>query len=366
MLAARARQFPEFKARFEESGVRSSADSGFLTAAQIEMMIFKKNKTRLLKQMSELDYRQYRIRRNELEIERLFEFRAIDFASRRTLADLRVWNEKEKIFNELVGREKKLVDEKLKPVDDLEDFYKGQLLSAQSFGELESRQELLKEEIFYLTDGKTSFDFKAVRIKTPDAVLEKNLPQLKERALAAHPMIQAFEEEAKKQAMKIGLARREYLPEVSAFSNYGHDPRFSGNENQFFAGVRVNWDVWDFGAKNHEIKKEKSLLQESEIKLVNAKRKQSLKINGAVRVYRSSRVILKAYRARLEFQKDMMKRQGRRFREGRISRKEYLSARLYFLDGLLKFQEAREKALTSKAALLFRLGLKDFEEGTAS
>lgn len=359
------RRFPQVRTSFEESFVQGGLDSGFLSSVRVEIPLFQKGKPSLLWKEARLERKAYEEVRRKLQVERALEFRLAYHEAQGIRTRLARLLEKGEILEKLTRRERGLVLEKIKPIGELDQFFEERLSVEEKRLFAKARIEALLAKMAYLTGlEEKTLVIPEERGGLPPKLSEEAFERLKEEALRNHPDLVRLELEIARQAALLSLKRREWLPEVSAFSAYTQDPRFSGNEDQLFAGVRVTWDVWDFGALHYEAKKEAALLAELEAKSGNRKALLALKIEETFRSYEAAYAAWETRASYLDFQKAVLlgkKKEG--LRSGVLSAKEFLLARLRFLDQEISLSEAREEALKKEAELFFALGLAQAKAG---
>lgn len=361
-LASRSRRLPQIRTSFQESFVQSSSDSGFLSTARVEIPLFQKAKPYYSWKMARLEREVYGTTRVKNQIERILRFRMAYYDAKSYREKLPKLLVERDLLHELIQRQSGMVIDKVKPLDQMEEVYRRWVLLDGTVQNTEAKLAVLMQEIAYLTDFNQNLSLDG-RIPDPSHPLsEEEFEKQKKETLAHHPDIVMIQAEIEKQNAKLGLTKADWLPEISALSTYSRDPRFAGNENQLFGGVEVRWDIWDFGANHHEIKKEKSLLEELKEKSENQKQQIALKMEEAFRYYQAAYSVWKGTQGYLEFQEELLKSSERQYREGEVSWKDLAISRIHYLDQAVAFEDARADALKKEAQLSFALGLIDFNQ----
>lgn len=356
--AAEREVLPGVKVFMEQSRVQSDLDSGFLTNARIEIPIFNKTKDYLAAKTAILEEQIYGAQRRKAQCERLFEMRS-DYAELQFLfKTLPFLLEKQEIINGIVEGETRLNVEKIKPLDDLGQFYQEKILLDQTLDMTKARLEVLKSKMTYASGiNNQTLDFAgSIQDSLPNEP-ENDRTHWVNVAISNNAEILTLALEARKQAVQVSLAKREYLPEISAFSTYARDPRFVRNENQVFAGVQVRLDLWSFGSNWEKVKEQKALLEEAEAKFENKKIVLAIQVEESFREYLAAYRAFKAYETYHEFQKKVMQSWDERYEEGEVSRRERLFARARFLNTEIAFESAKKEALQKEAGFYRAVGI---------
>ena len=258
-----------------------------------------------------------------------------------------------------------MVIDKVTSLDQMDDVYRRWASLDQVIQNTKAKLAVLEEEIAFLVNSGIQIT-QGDDLPDPSKPLsEKEFETHKEEALIHHPDISTLQMNIEKQSAKVGVAKADWLPEVSAVSMYSRDPRFAGNQDQVFSGVEVRWDIWDFGANRHEIRKENSLLREMRVKLENQKQEMALKMDEAFRFYQAAYSICKNALSYLEFQKELLKSMERQYHGGKISWNEFTLGQIRYLDQTIAFEEAHSDALTKEAQLNYLLGRSEFAQKEA-
>ena len=361
-LSSRAQMLPQIRTSFQEYFVQSSTDSGFLSNARVEVPLFQKAKPYYAWKIAKIERRSYKTTRIKNQIERIFRFRTANYEAQSCHKKLPKLLVERDLLSKLMERQSGMVIDKVKSLDQMDDVYRRWVLLDQTIQNTKAKLAVLDEEIAYLANSGSQISL-ASGIPDPSRPLSENeFETQKEEALIRHPDIATLQMEIEKQSAKLGLVKADRLPEISAVSIYGRDPRFVGNEDQIFGGIEVRWNIWDFGANRHEIRKENSLLREMQVKLENQKQKIALKMDEAFRFYQAAYSIWRNAQSYLEFQNERLKSSERQYHQGQISWNEFTLSQIHYLDQTVAFEEAKADALTKAAQLDFVFGLNDFSQ----
>lgn len=356
--AARRRAFPKIKAYLEESFVESDLDSGFLSTARIEVPLFNKTKDYLASKIEKLEEEGYGVQMQKSKSERIFEIRSVYYELQTILNSLPVLLEKREMMSGMIESEERLTRDKIKIMGDLDEIRRTLLLLNQTVAHTKSRLEVLKNKMTYLSGVHDEvLDFSELNHETVPQAPAEDMPYWIDWAVSKHPEITQLALEVEKQRIRLSMAKREWLPEVSAVSTYARDPRFAQNENQVFAGVQVKLDLWSFGANHANKNKEKAFLQELEARLENKKQLIANEVDEAFRLYGVTYSGWKAHESYFEFQKDVMESWAKRFHAGEISERERQFAWIRFLDARIELEKARREALEKEAGFYLTVGI---------
>lgn len=356
--AAKREALPAIKVFAEYAHVQSELDSGFLSNIRAEVPIFNKTRDYLGAKTATLDEQIYTSQRTKAQLERLFEIRS-NYAELQYLFNVMpLLLEKQEIMNQMVDSETRLNVEKIKPLDDLGQFYQEKIMFDQTLALAQARFETLKSRMTYASGtNNQTLDFTSLSQEILPNAPEEDMAHWVNTAVLSNPEILKLELEVKKHEIQVSLAKREYLPEVSAVSTYARDPRFVRNENQIFAGVQVRLDLWSFGANWERIKEQKALLEEIEATLENKKKELAIRVEESFRDYLAAYMAFKAYENHREFQKKAMQSWEQRFESGEVSRRERSFARARFLNVEIAFENAKKEALQKEAGFHSMVGI---------
>ncbi len=357
-FAARSRKFPEIKLSTDQSFGRSETTDGFLSGFMLEVPLFNKTKNFLSAQISKFEREGYQIHRRELTRKRISRFLRTYYEARRLAGELAMLDEKIKIFENLIGRESQLVQEKMKFPGELDSFYRERLKTKRAIAHAQVQIESLRALMIYMAGANSGETMNleplddATIIPVPDHQFER----WKQKSLENQPGLLAAKLRIKTQQAKAAMARRDWMPEISAFSSYSHDPRFLGNENQIFSGIRVKWNIWDFGAGRHEARKEAATLKKMDAQLKNQESRFKLRVEKVIAEYRAAYGLWEESKNYSQFQKTFSKKQEELFEAGKISLKQMMLSRIQWLNQQIVHQEAIEEVLKRQIELTQTLG----------
>jgi len=361
-LSSKAQMFPKIRSTFQEYYVQSNTDSGFLGNARIEVPLFQKAKPYYAWKMARIERRFFQTTRVKNQMERILRYRSASYEAQSCRKKLPKFLVEQDLLSKLMERKSGMVIDKVTSLDQMDDVYRRWASLDQVIQNTKAKLAILEEEIAFLANSGIQIT-QGDDLSDPSKPLsEKEFETQKEEALIHHPDISTLQMDIEKQSSKVGVAKADWLPEVSAVSMYSRDPRFAGNQDQVFSGVEVRWDIWGFGASRHEIRKENSRLREMRMKLENQKQEMALKMDEAFRFYQAAYSIWKNAQSYLEFQKELLKSMERQYHGGKISRNEFTLGQIRYLDQTIAFEEAYSDALTKEAQLNYVLGRSEFTQ----
>ncbi|MFA5160066.1 MAG: hypothetical protein WC484_06135, partial [Candidatus Omnitrophota bacterium] len=229
-LSSRAQMLPQIRTSFQEYFVQSSTDSGFLSNARVEVPLFQKAKPYYAWKIAKIERRSYKTTRIKNQIERIFRFRTANYEAQSCHKKLPKLLVERDLLSKLMERQSGMVIDKVKSLDQMDDVYRRWVLLDQTIQNTKAKLAVLDEEIAYLANSGSQISL-ASGIPDPSRPLSENeFETQKEEALIRHPDIATLQMEIEKQSAKLGLVKADRLPEISAVSIYGREPRFAGNE----------------------------------------------------------------------------------------------------------------------------------------
>ncbi|MCZ2077207.1 MAG: efflux RND transporter permease subunit [Bryobacterales bacterium] len=124
-------------------------------------------------------------------------------------------------------------------------------------------------------------------------------------ALAESPDVRAAEEAVEKARRGVTAAKADYIPELTAFVQhvYQNGVPFLARNNGIF-GLRMNWDLFDFGKRRSVIGEREALLAQAEENLRRQKNRVSVEVEKAVRKLERARQMLEVAREALHLRRE--------------------------------------------------------------
>ena len=146
-------------------------------------------------------------------------------------------------------------------------------------------------------------------------------------ALAQRPTIQVAKLQEQSVAIEVKLKKWEYIPELSAELRYS--TQFGSEfipQNMASVGILASWDIWDWGARSHEISAKKVELRQAQNRIREAEARVRVDVNQKVRSLRQSEARVPVARLAAEAAEEKLRVAQNQYEEQAILIEDLLQA----------------------------------------
>jgi outer membrane protein TolC len=234
-------------------------------------------------------------------------------------------------------------------------------LAKEQYQNLTTRHQLAdyKEQLNHLLGRNihTAFRVKAPPEPAPgDAELEAAI----ETAMAHRPELKSAQMKIQQAQNDIKIKKNEFYPDVSlSVGNLAlHDievlPR-----NVAAAGVLFQWDPFDWGKNNEEIRQREETWKQAQLAKEETESLIKIEVESKYRKLRESKSLLEVARKNLEASQEKMRITRNRFQQQAALLKDVLDAQAKLSDARFKYQQALLNSWSAYAEWTRALGLED-------
>jgi outer membrane protein TolC len=154
-----------------------------------------------------------------------------------------------------------------------------------------------KEQLNHLLgrDVRTEFAVSSADETALAVMRETDITQARERALANRPEIREARLRVEQAKLDKRIKKSEFLPDVSFTVNYATTFSYSNFVPRSLSavGVQVEWEVFDWGRKKHELAEREKSLSEANNSLADVESQIVMEVNTRFRQMQESRQLLK-------------------------------------------------------------------------
>ncbi len=254
-----------------------------------------------------------------------------------------------RFFREMDRLEKRYLQEKVKlKSESLE--IKAKLAQAeQQQVTLKNNLATQKEQLNDLMGRNILTEF--VVNPVPEATaLENDLEGARTRALKQRPEVREARLLTKQAEYDRWLKQAEYIPNISFSVSYSKSINLEPiPENMWFAGLMMNWEVWDWGRKRQELEAKTATLAQTRNTARETESQVLIDVNTKFRNLQASRSQLKAARASQVAAREKLKEETDKFKNDTALLKDVLQAQTELAKADSDYQKALSSFWTDKA-----------------
>jgi outer membrane protein TolC/preprotein translocase subunit SecF len=177
-------------------------------------------------------------------------------------------------------------------------------------------------------------------------------------ALERNAEIKAAQESVNKAQSGVKAAQLEYVPDISTFARYAHQdgvPFLANNIGVF--GIKMTWDIFDWGKKQGVVAQRKEQLAQANENLNRVKKRVEVEVDKAYRKLEQTRRLIDVARESLALQKENLRLKSDGIKSGTATEAQYATA-------IASVKRAEYEEL--QALLGYYLAVADLKRITAS
>ena len=210
-----------------------------------------------------------------------------------------------------------------------------------------------KEQLNHLLgrDVRTEFAVTGAEDAVSAVMRETDLIQARERALANRPEIREARLRVEQAKLDKRIKKSEFIPDVSLTVNYATTFSYSNFVPRSLSavGVQVEWEVFDWGRKKHEVAdKEKSVAQASN-SLLDTQSQVLMEVSARFRQMQESRQLLKVAKLAQTQARANVQLVAYKYRLDAVLLKDVLQAQTVLANSDYDYQKALLAFWTAKA-----------------
>ena len=215
----------------------------------------------------------------------------------------------------------------------------------------------LKEQLNQLMGRDIRTEFKVAAVPEQSS-FETDLAAARERALDQRPEIR----EAKLRVQQAELDRRvkksEYIPDISAALTYASPRNFDTYipKNFAAAGVTVNWEVFDWGRKKHQLEEKQKTIEQANNSLRDAENSVMIEVGAKMRDLQQTAQTLRVAQLGQETARENMRVSINKYKLVATLFSDVLQTQATLADADYEYQKALLAFWTAKAAYEKALG----------
>jgi len=148
-----------------------------------------------------------------------------------------------------------------------------------------------------------------------------------QEALQKNPEIRAAQESINKAQSGVRAAQLEYIPDISAVGKYTYQdgvPFLTHNIGIF--GVKMTWDIFDWGKKGNVVAQRKEQLSQANENLYRVKRRIEVEVDKAYRKLEQTKRLIDVARESLALQQENLRLKTNGIKSGTATQAQYAAA----------------------------------------
>ncbi len=148
-----------------------------------------------------------------------------------------------------------------------------------------------------------------------------------QEALEKNPEIKAALESVNKARSGVKAAQWEYVPDISAFGQYIHQDGVPFVENNIgVVGLRMTWDIVDWGKRRGVLGQRKEQLNQADENLRRVNKRIEVEVDKAYRKLEQTQRLIDVARESLELQKENLRLKSNAMKSGTVTESQYATA----------------------------------------
>jgi outer membrane protein TolC len=212
----------------------------------------------------------------------------------------------------------------------------GSLLEVAAIGSsaalLQNRHTLLSAEIQISDLNSELSDLLGLPLNTEIEPVEPPTPEPGantrdthvQQAIENNPEIKAAREGVNKAQSGVMAAKLQYIPDISAFGTYGYQDGVPFlPHNLGILGLKMTWDIWDWGKKRYTIAQRKEQLTQADENLNSVKKRIEVQVDKAYRKLEQTKRLIEVARESLAMQKENLRLKSDAFKTGTVTESQY-------------------------------------------
>ena len=217
----------------------------------------------------------------------------------------------------------------------------------------------LKEQLNQLMgrDIRTEFKVSAIPEST---VFETDLVAARTRALDQRPEIREARLRVQQAEVDKRVKKSEYIPDVSMAFTYASPRNFDEfvPKNFAAAGVAVNWEVFDWGRKKHQLAEKQSTIEQANNSLRDAENNVMIEVGAKMRDLQQAAQTLRVAKLKQETARENMRVSLNKYKVVATLFSDVLQTQATLADADYEYQKALLGFWTAKAEYEKSIGLE--------
>jgi len=210
-----------------------------------------------------------------------------------------------------------------------------------------------KEQLNHLLgrDIRTEFAVSGEDETALAVMRETDLIQARERALAHRPEIREARLRIEKAKLDKRIKKSEFIPDVSLTVNYVSTFSYSNFVPRSLSGVgvQVEWEIFDWGRKKHEVAEKEKSISQADNTLVETESQVLMEVNSRFRAMQESRQLLKVAKLAQTQARANVQMVAYKYRLDAVLLKDVLQAQSALANSDYDYQKALLAFWTAKA-----------------
>ena len=210
-----------------------------------------------------------------------------------------------------------------------------------------------KEQLNHLLgrDVRTEFAVSSADETALAVMRETDLIQARERALAHRPEIREARLRIEQAKLDKQIKKSEFIPDVSLTVNYATTFSYSNFVPRSLSGVgvQVEWEIFDWGRKKHEINDKEKSVSEANNSLLDTESQVLMEVNARFRTMQESRQLLKVAKLAQTAARATVQLVTYKYRLDAVLLKDVLQAQTTLANSDYDYQKALLAFWTAKA-----------------
>jgi outer membrane protein TolC len=148
-----------------------------------------------------------------------------------------------------------------------------------------------------------------------------------QKALGKNPEIKAAREGVSKAESGVKAAQWEYVPDISMYGQYIHQDGVPFVTNNIgIVGLRMEWDIIDWGKRGGVVGQRKEQLIQADENLNRVKKRTEVEVDKAYRKLEQTKRLIGVARESLELQKENLRLKSDGIKSGTVTESQYATA----------------------------------------
>ena len=215
----------------------------------------------------------------------------------------------------------------------------------------------LKEQLNQLIgrDIRTQFTVSPV---AETSMIDTDLPAARTRALEQRPEIREARLQVKQAELDKRVKKSEYIPDVSAAFTYASPRNFDTFVPKNFAavGVAVNWEVFDWGRKKHQLAEKEKTIEQANNNLRDAESNVMIEVGARMRDLQQAAQALRVAKLKQETARENMRVSMNKYKLESALFSDVLQTQATLADVDYQYQQALMAFWTARAEYEKALG----------
>jgi len=215
----------------------------------------------------------------------------------------------------------------------------------------------LKEQLNQLMGRDIRTEFKVAAVPEQSS-FETDLAAARERALDQRPEIREAKLRVKQAELDKRVKKSEYIPDISAALTYASPRNFDTYipKNFAAAGVTVNWEVFDWGRKKHQLEEKQKTIEQANNSLRDAENSVMIEVGAKMRDLQQTAQTLRVAQLGQETARENMRVSINKYKLVATLFSDVLQTQATLADADYEYQKALLAFWTAKAAYEKALG----------